>query len=70
LSSQLSTYAQAKTECAMAAARASVDILARRTHATGGLILLDREGNSGWAFNTPRMSYGYVQSDGSLVTGV
>jgi isoaspartyl peptidase/L-asparaginase-like protein (Ntn-hydrolase superfamily) len=70
LSSQSTIYSQAKTECAMAAARASVDLLARRTHATGGLILLDREGNSGWAFNTPRMSYGYVQSDGSLVTAV
>jgi beta-aspartyl-peptidase (threonine type) len=70
LSSQSITHAEAKTECAMVAARASVDILASRTHATGGLILLDREGNPGWAFNTPRMSYGYVQSDGSLVTAV
>jgi L-asparaginase / beta-aspartyl-peptidase len=61
---------QTKTENAMAAARASVDILARRTRATGGLILLDREGNPGWAFNTPRMSYGYVKSDGSMVTAV
>jgi beta-aspartyl-peptidase (threonine type) len=54
----------------MAAARASVDILAHRTQATGGLILLDRDGNPGWAFNTPRMAYGYVQSDGSMVTAV
>ena len=60
----------AAMESAMAAARASVDILVRRTHATGGLILLDRDGNPGWAFNTPRMSYGYVQSDGSIVTAV
>jgi beta-aspartyl-peptidase (threonine type) len=70
LPSQSSIYLQAKTECAMAAARASVDLLASRTHGTGGLIVLDREGNPGWAFNTPRMSYGYVQSDGSLVTAV
>jgi L-asparaginase / beta-aspartyl-peptidase len=48
---------------AMAAARQAVQTLARRTHATGGLILLDRQGNPGWAFNTPRMAYGYVQSD-------
>jgi hypothetical protein len=61
---------QTKTEIAMAAARASVDILASRTRATGGLILLDRDGNPGWAFNTPRMSYGYVKSDGSIVTAV
>ena len=70
LSSQPAAPPQSKTESAMAAARASVDILARRTQATGGLILLDRDGNPGWAFNTPRMAYGYVQSDGSMVTAV
>jgi L-asparaginase / beta-aspartyl-peptidase len=67
---QLTALPQTPLETAMAAARASVDILARRTRATGGLILLDREGNPGWAFNTPRMSYGYVQSDGRIVTAV
>jgi len=61
---------QLKTDSAMAAARASVDILASRTRATGGLILLDRDGNPGWAFNTPRMSYGFVQDDGRIVTAV
>jgi L-asparaginase / beta-aspartyl-peptidase len=66
----LQPIAPSQTETAMAAARASVDILASRTRATGGLILLDREGNPGWAFNTPRMSYGYVKSDGSIVTAV
>jgi len=70
LSSQPTALPQTKTESAMAAARASVDILASRTRATGGLILLDRDGNPGWAFNTPRMSYGYVQSDGSIVTAI
>ena len=58
------------TNSAMAAARQAVETLARRTHATGGLILLDREGKPGWAFNTPRMSYGYVQSDGAIFTAV
>jgi L-asparaginase / beta-aspartyl-peptidase len=58
------------TNSAMAAALQAVQILASRTHATGGLILLDREGNPGWAFNTPRMSYGYVQSDGAIFTAV
>src|ERR1700686_989241 len=70
LSSQPTAPPQSATESAMAAARASVDILAHRTQATGGLILLDREGNPGWAFNTPRMAYGYVQSDGRIVTAV
>jgi beta-aspartyl-peptidase (threonine type) len=70
LFSQPAALPQTKTASAMVAARASVDILASRTRATGGLILLDRDGNPGWAFNTPRMAYGYVQSDGSMVTAV
>jgi beta-aspartyl-peptidase (threonine type) len=52
------------------AAREAVHLLAKRTHATGGLILLDRLGNPGFAFNTPRMSYGYVAIDGNFVTSV
>jgi L-asparaginase / beta-aspartyl-peptidase len=55
-------------DSAMLAAREAVHLLARRTHATGGLILLDGEGNPGFAFNTPRMAYGYVAPDGSFYT--
>jgi L-asparaginase / beta-aspartyl-peptidase len=55
---------------AMTAAREALGILTRRTHATAGLILLDKNGNPGWAFNTPRMAFGYVQSDGTLFTAV
>src|SRR5712664_903131 len=51
------------------AAREAVSILAKRTHATGGLILLDRKGNPGFAFNTPRMAYGYA-ADGEFIIGV
>jgi beta-aspartyl-peptidase (threonine type) len=52
------------------AAREAVHLLSKRTHATGGLILLDRHGNPGFAFNTPRMAYGYVALDGNFVTSV
>src|SRR6266403_24598 len=52
------------------AAREAVHLLGKRTHATGGLILLDRHGNPGFAFNTPRMAYGYVAMDGNFVTTV
>jgi beta-aspartyl-peptidase (threonine type) len=52
------------------AARQAIHLLGKRTHATGGLILLDRHGNPGFAFNTPRMAYGYVAEDGSIVTAV
>ena len=55
---------------AMMAARKAVHLLAHRTRGTGGLILLDREGNPGFAFNTPRMAYGCVMPDGSFFTAV
>src|SRR6266851_5340268 len=54
----------------MHAAQAAVFMLAERGRGTGGLILLDRHGRRGFAFNTPRMAYGYVAEDGSLFTGV
>jgi beta-aspartyl-peptidase (threonine type) len=57
-------------DTAMHVAREAVHLLAKRTHATGGLILLDCEGNPGFAFNTPRMAYGYVAPDGSFFTAV
>jgi beta-aspartyl-peptidase (threonine type) len=56
-------------DVASLAAREAVNVLASRTSATGGLILLDRHGNPGFAFNTPRMAYGYV-SQGNFVVGV
>ena len=52
------------------AAREAIHLLARRTHATGGLILLDRHGNPAAAFNTPRMAHGYVKPDGTFFTSV
>jgi beta-aspartyl-peptidase (threonine type) len=57
-------------DTAMHVAREAVHLLAKRTHATGGLILLDCEGNPGFAFNTPRMAYGYIAADGSTFTAV
>lgn len=51
---------------AHAVAKACVHKLARRAHTTGGLILLDREGNPAAAFNTPRMAYGFVNPDDSF----
>ena len=52
------------------AACEAIHLLSKRTHATGGLILLDRTGNPGFAFNTPRMAYGYVAPDGSFIAAV
>jgi beta-aspartyl-peptidase (threonine type) len=51
----------------MQAAQNSVKLLAARGKGTGGIILLDKHGSPGFAFNTPRMAYGYVASDSSLI---
>jgi beta-aspartyl-peptidase (threonine type) len=52
------------------AAQAAVQLLRNRGKGTGGLILLDKNGNPGFAFNTPRMSYGFVNPDGSFFSSV
>jgi beta-aspartyl-peptidase (threonine type) len=55
---------------AQQAADDSVKLLLQRGKGTGGLILLDRSGTPAFAFNTPRMAYGYVNPDGLFVTSV
>ena len=52
------------------AAQAAVQLLANRGKGTGGLIMLDKNGNPGFAFNTPRMAYGYVKDGTSFVASV
>jgi L-asparaginase / beta-aspartyl-peptidase len=47
-------------------AERAVRLLARRTGGAGGLILLDRRGRCGAAFNTPQMAWGWVSAGGSL----
>jgi beta-aspartyl-peptidase (threonine type) len=51
---------------AQSVANACVRKLAHRAHTTGGLILLDRDGNPAAAFNTSRMAYGFVNPDDSF----
>ena len=52
------------------AAQAAIQLLANRGKGTGGLILLDRNGNPGLAFNTPRMAHAFVNPDGSWFSAV
>jgi L-asparaginase / beta-aspartyl-peptidase len=52
------------------AAQAAVQLLLRRGNGTGGVILLDKLGNPGFAFNTPRMAYAHVTPDSSFLTAV
>jgi len=47
-------------------ADACIRLLARRAHGTGGLILLDRNGDAGAAFNTSNMAWGVIKPDGSV----
>lgn len=49
------------------AAEACTRLLRERGHGTGGLILLDRSGEPGFAFSTPRMALGYVATDGRFL---
>ncbi|MEX0777183.1 MAG: isoaspartyl peptidase/L-asparaginase [Phycisphaeraceae bacterium] len=53
----------------MESARAAIDMLARRAGGLGGCILLDARGRVGFAFNTPRMAYGYrVETEQEVVS--
>src|SRR5208337_2476551 len=52
------------------AARTAVQLLAKRGKGTGGVIMLDKRGDPGFAFSTPRMAYGYVAPDSTFVTAV
>src|SRR5262249_30017587 len=58
---------RSRAAAASLAAEDAVKLLARRGRGTGGLILLDSAGTPAWAFNTPRMAYGYVNPDGTLL---
>ncbi len=49
------------------AAAASIEYLARRVGGTGGIILLNREGKIGWAYNTPRMARAFIMEGISRV---
>ena len=65
-----SSKEEEKRAVAQQAVQNAVQLLAERGRGTGGLILLDRFGTPAFAFNTPRMAYGFVNPDGSFVTAV
>ncbi len=52
------------------AAQAAVELLKRRGKGAGGLILLDRNGQPGYAYSTPRMAYGIANSNVGFITSV
>ena len=48
---------------AMASAQWSIHYLEDKVDGPGGIIVLDRHGQVGYAFNTPRMAFAYMQAD-------
>jgi beta-aspartyl-peptidase (threonine type) len=70
VTAQSPTTSRSSPSSAMQAAQDTIALFAKRTQATAGLVLLDRNGNPGFAFNAPRMAYGYVSPDGSFLTAV
>jgi L-asparaginase / beta-aspartyl-peptidase len=52
------------------AAQAAVELLKRRGKGAGGLILLDRNGQPGYAYCTPRMAYGIANPNVGFITAV
>lgn len=54
----------AQTACEFA-----IRVLAERVHGLGGVIAIDRHGNSGFSFNTDAMPYAYAQGDQPVTSG-
>jgi len=45
------------------AAELAVQLLQEKVDGLGGLIMIDRKGDIGYAFNTPKMAYAYLSED-------
>ncbi|MDD1773262.1 MAG: isoaspartyl peptidase/L-asparaginase [Methanomassiliicoccales archaeon] len=54
----------------MDAAAATIEHLGRRVNGLGGVIVLDRNGKVGHAFNTPHMASAYIDAEGKTVVFV
>jgi beta-aspartyl-peptidase (threonine type) len=59
-----------KDHSAAAAAEMAVDLLNRRVQGWGGIILIDKRGDYGFAHNTPKMAFAYAQPSGEVVANI
>jgi beta-aspartyl-peptidase (threonine type) len=59
-----------KDHSAMASAKMAVDLLNQRVKGLGGIILIDKQGNYGFAHNTPKMAFAYAHSSGEIIVGI
>jgi L-asparaginase / beta-aspartyl-peptidase len=53
----------AQGDSAQAAAEKAIGVLADRAQGLGGVIVIDRAGKIGLAFNTPRMAHAWIEDD-------
>ena len=56
-------FHDARTTAAQQAADKAIGVLADRAQGLGGLIVIDRSGQIGVSFNTPRMARAWVEND-------
>ena len=57
----------AKGMATQPAAEETLDYLARRVEGKGGIIMMNPQGEIGWAFNTRRMTCGWVTPEGRII---
>ena len=55
---------------AIQAAEKAIDVLEKRVQGWGGVILIDKNGNYGFAFNTSKMAFAYVDDSGKIVSKI
>jgi len=55
---------------APSAARAAIDLLARRVQGYGGIILISPSGEYGFAHNTPKMAFAFPDISGHIVAAI
>lgn len=53
----------ASGKTAFTAANAAIHILAERVNGLGGLIAIAKNGDYGWAYNTPKMAFAYMDTE-------
>jgi beta-aspartyl-peptidase (threonine type) len=59
-----------KDHPAAAAAEMAVDLLNQRVQGLGGIILIDRRGDYGFAHNTPKMAFAYAHPCGEIIAAI
>ncbi|MCI0494087.1 isoaspartyl peptidase/L-asparaginase [candidate division KSB1 bacterium] len=59
-----------QSHSAKVAAEMAVDLLRERVNGWGGIILIDRNGNIGFAHNTTKMAFAYADPSGNIIAKI